>query len=308
MDPDTIYTIALWVAYLGLTITGLFVGSYWAYTLAGQDWLRPLLGRIRRTWFLLSPVIMFAAIVAVSNVFGQRAGSTDPVHLVTALILFALLTYMRTRQWLWGYTARRAVPVDATIYADLSPDLEIVVTPEGHALPIGWLARARVATLGEDWIVHCSIARSLSLFRAPNESTMPIATLPHRTGFFVSQSGDGQCWDGVDGSPVDGSSRLALRSLHRTTLGIWRDRWPEGQLYADPSFSPAMRTVSIRPLVPDARHIENAQDWGLVSQGAWSAVDQDNSSAPPVTPSYYLSRWAASARDLTILSKTNGAN
>ncbi|MBR58284.1 MAG: hypothetical protein CMH54_09710 [Myxococcales bacterium] len=300
MDPDVIYRIALWVTYLGLAITGLFVAAYWLYTLAGQTWLRPLLGQVRRLWFLLSPVVVFTSTVALTNVFGQRAGSTEPVHLVTALLLFALLNYMHRRQWLWGYKARPTAPIDAEIYAGLSPELELAVTPEGHAIPLGWLARSRIATIGEDWIVHCSIARSLSLFRAPESSTCPRATLPHRTGFYVGNLAGDQCWDGVDGSTVRGPSPLHLRSIHRSTLGHWQKNWPDGQLYADASFSSAMHAKAIRPLVPDARQIENPQEWGLVTQGTWSTEAPDNASVPP--GSYYLSRWAASARHLTILS------
>ncbi len=271
---------ALILAWAGAAMVASGVVAYWAYTLGGVGALAPLLRRKRQ-------LLTVSGIVIAG--FGLLGHGVSVAALLPIAVAGSLFGYAERRQWLFPATAPRFSVQDGA----LDPAALVAVLPDGGAVPVRWAGKKRTIRIGDSLLVHCGLARSLTLFEAPPD---PIAAvLPHPTGFWIGTAA--QTWDGVDGT-AEGGSPLVRKPLGLCTAGAWRAEYPEASWYGPADGEPLPPDSHRTPLVPGARGVQDPLAWGRVQSERWTEADTDVCPAQTQSPVYYLGRWAALRRGL----------
>ncbi len=262
---------------VGMGLAGAFVVlslvvAYWAATLLGLSALRPLLLRPRR--------ILMLAGIALS--LGGLLLDAGPATAAAAAASVAGAGYAWKRQWLLGHEASPATPRELA----LPPGEPVIVLEEGAALPLRWLARARVVTWEGRWVVHCALAGSVAVFVAP-PGCRPRALLPLDVGFLLAARG--RRWEGVFGAAHDGGAPLAPAPFALTSHAAWRAGYPGAPLLGPPPPASVPVPRRPRPRVPGARGLRAPLAEGVVQAGRWRP------GAPGQRPAIQtvLSAWAA---------------
>lgn len=259
------------------------MAAYWGYTLGGLDPLAPLLGRPRQ--------IAVGAGTGLA-LLGLGLDGGLPTGLAFAVPALALAAYSVRNQWLLP----RSAPVFGVGAAGLPPDDLVVVLPSGDALSVRWAARLRTVRCGDALVVHCGLARSLTVYAAPDGPPLA-AVLPHRAGFDVgSERGR---WDGVDGAARDGGRPLERLPSTLCSHRRWTERWPDRGLYGPPTAEPAPPPLERTPRVPGARGVQDAMRWGRVDGDVWTPL-REGDRDPRSPADYHLARWAAQSRGLVV--------
>ena len=281
---------------LGALLTLPWVGLYWLYTLAGWRVGRGLLRRWRRGSMRLGALVALAG-----PMWALYRGEADLLPLVGVLAGVSVLALLnaRTRQWLVPRPAPLLVPVEV----EVAPQTPVAVLSEGAAIPLPWLAKLRTARRRETVLVHCALSRSLMAVHS--EDYAPIAAvLPHATGFEIGANG---CyWDGVTGQTLDGGESLSRVPVAVCSHAAWRAAHPDEPLLA-PAGGPPSPSRKRRVLLPAARNVDDGQRLGRVNDDRWRALESAELARcdPFDEPVYYLSRWAAIARGLVDVERSN---
>jgi len=258
------------------------VAAYFAYTLAEQVWLRPL---------VTAPVRLVLLGVATAGCAVATVLADSPAALALLCVPALAMAWVVRRQWLWPRAAVELRPSDVS----LSGDLLVAVVESGDAVPLDWLAALRTAHAGDVLLVHCGLSGALSAFQRPADSALA-AVLPHPTGFWIGRWTPR--WDGVDGSALRGADVALVRApLALCRLATWRSHHPAGRLLAPPTPRAAR---AVKPLTRTARRHGAERGLGLVVQDRWTALDSIAAAdvARPDASHAYLGRWAAMARGL----------
>ncbi len=218
-----------------------------------------------------------------------------PVAAALSVLLVGLpFAFALQRQWLVPRRAAR----NAIAPVPPSDDELVAVLPNGRAVAVVWLERPRTVIIDRWCLVHCGLARSLSVFTSP-AAARPRAWLPHRSGFWVR--GPTSLWDGVDGRDKAGKPAVERQPVGLCTHAAWQAAHPDARLLRPLPF------VEPRPprkvLVKGARGVVDAMRWGVVEHDTWRPLtDADLAICPDVSdsapPRYYLARWAARVRGL----------
>ncbi len=266
----------------GLLLSAGASATYLAYTLGERDALLPAALRARR------PAFAFG--LAMSAV-GCALAPWRPAGWCSLAAAGALAAYAVKRQWLLPPPAPRYDEAPAS--ANASSGL-VLVLPDASAVRLRVLAHDRVAVVGPWLVVHCGLARSVTIYDVPDGEVR--AVLPHRTGFWLSVTGVAELVDGVDGVGHDsGQPVLLRRAAEVRSEASWRESSRGSLLHAPPAGGRAAAERRLR--VPSARGVDDPQRFGVVRDHDWRPTDLAR--PEPVRPGQFvLSRWAARARGL----------
>jgi len=274
------------IAWLSPTPIAVAVVTYWLYTLAGLELLRPVLGWPRQVMLGTGGVASLLALLQ----------SPTPGGLVPPLVGLGLFAYALRRQWVFPSSTTELVAAGANF---IEAEETVVWTASGRAVPLPVLAQERIVVLGDLLLVHCRLSRSLACFSPPEVT--PRLSLPHASGFSI-QSVQGH-WDGVDGSPLGRGTALTRRRFDVGTKARWLQEHPQGVLFLPPDCRSLPPSGAPRPAAALIRGIQDPMRWGSVSSRVWTPLpegvpktEQLDSSAPP----FLLSRWAAEVRGLDV--------
>ncbi|GEM_PF-1856631 len=297
MTPQTSGVVAI----LGLGLAAATVGVYWVYTLLEVDSLRRFVTPVPRVLafgvaFGAAWLAQSAAMLAWMNA-PQPKPPPDVLGFGAILGVALLAMYAWRRQWL---VPRPATPLSA-VNATLSDDEPMAVLAGGEAIPVRWLNLIRTGRWHNTLLVHCGLSRSLAAFSAPRSATMA-AFLPTHTGFAIGDAR--QLWDGVDGAAIGKAPALPRKNIALMTAADWRRSHPDGVVVGPVPLPPSRPMLS--PATRSSRGVEDGMRWGIVRGDSWSPLD-DHLRAEQAAESgperaYYLARWAAIARGLTIAS------
>ncbi len=272
--------IARALSTAGVSLATGASATYLAYTLGERDALLPIALRARRPAFALG---------LGASAAGLALAPWRPSAWLSVAVTGALAAYALERQWLWPKAAPRYVPAVPTTSA---PGGLVVVLPDASAVRLRILARDRVARVGPWLVVHCGLARSVTIFSAPEADVR--AVLPHRSGFWLSLGGAGELVDAVDGVGRDsGRPVLARLTAEVRTEASWRAAVPHAVVHAP--IGGGRASPERRPRVPSARRVEDGGRFGVVVGVTWRPVELTGP-GPAHPGQYVLSRWAARAR------------
>jgi hypothetical protein len=276
------------VSWIGAAIVIAWVAAYVAYTLGELTRLQKPLLHLRRPGVAAG---LGLALVGMVLEIGM-CSSVRFHHFVPLVLAVTAAAYAWRRQWLLPRHAPVLVAAEGTM--ELSTQELVAVLAGGAAVPLRLLAHLRTARVADRLVVHCALARSLTVFDSPVDPVA--AVLPHATGFFVGSKG--RLWDGVDGSAHDRGPPLRRCPVGLSTYASWRQTFPEGALY----LQGLGRSLPNHPLlfpVSAERSAPGAMDWGTVEHGVWVPAALDLCPDPAAAGDrYYLARWAAKRRGM----------
>lgn len=280
------------LGWIGALLGAALVAAYYVFALGHAPSLERWLRAPRRVAFTAALVLSSAPLAAPATSPGFAARAAP------SLIVLACLSFASWRQWLWPRPARAAAALgDALDGAAL-----VAVVPGGDALSIDALARRRALRVGPWTVVHCSLARSLSVFRSSSAPALLSPSLPLASGFEVTAGG--RRWDGADGRARDGGAHLVRGGIALCTHAAWRQAFPRATLHGDRSAA-AIRADRVPvPRVQAARGVAEPMELGVVRAGTWVPLSPHELERCPswagaaIGDEVYLSRWAARARGL----------
>ncbi len=211
------------IAGLGAALVLGCVVVYYAYAwsviaaplLAGA--LRPLLGGPRRVGLMLGVFLALLGVVL----------EPEGLALVAGVAAALGMRHATRRQWAFGLR-----PVPAKPLTGLESTVPVVALPDGRAVPVHWLEKARLVRLGDTLVVGCSIARSSAAFRAPEGPVL--VQFPLAVGFAIGRGRE--LWSGATGEALGPHGPLELVDLDLTTADDAREVFgPAGGTLPDPS-------------------------------------------------------------------------
>ena len=211
------------IAGFGTALVLACVVAYYAYAqsvIAAPGFahaLRPLLGGPRR---LLLVVGVFAALLGVVL-------EPEGPALVAGVVAAIGMRHATRRQWAFGLR-----PTPAMRLTGVEPTIPVVALPDGRAVPVHWLEKARLVHLGDTLVVGCSIARSVAAFRAPEGPVL--VQFPLAVGFAIGRGRE--LWSGATGEALGLHEPLELVDLDLTTARDAKQVFgPVGGVLPDPS-------------------------------------------------------------------------
>ena len=266
-------------AWAGTALMLLCMIMFWVFTLMGQQWLRPIMGRVR-VWLLA---------MGMATVYGVAVIEPSTTVMLALLVVAVISSYVFRNQWV---VARVAPQLRS---GALSPGDEalVVVLPDNNAVTLAVVAKARTIAYNKLLLVHCGLSRSIALFEVDNPEHW-YALIPHQSGFEIS-NGTGR-WDGVDGSCLHGGEDLPRRVLGLCDYADWVRANPQATLLSIDDRVPPERSTRVMRL-PGARKVSDAMDWGcVVNSDSWQPMEESRRVGGRFD--YVLSRWAAVSRGL----------
>jgi len=263
---------ALALGGAGLVVACLVLYVFYSQTVIiaprVADALRPLLLWPRRLALVAGVLCSLAGIVL----------SPEGANLVAGLAAALGMRHANRRQWAFGLT-----PAPHSLLTDVSSDLPVVKLPDGGAVPVHWLQQARLVRIKDFVLVGCSLAGSISAFRAPPGSILVL--YPLDVGFAI---GGSRAWSGVSGLALDDGPHLEAVDLEFTNAENAQ------HVFGPPGGIRGSRTRRV-VRIPGAQ-ASGADDVGLVSGGTWTSAPFPVDAAQPRR---YLARWAARQSGLT---------
>ena len=160
--------------------------------------LRPLLGGPRRL------LLVIGVFVALLGVVLEPEGPA----LVAGVAAALGMRHATRRQWAFGLRPTPAKPLTG-----VETTIPVVVLPDGRAVPVHWLEKARMVHLGDTLVVGCSISRSAAAFRAPQGPVL--VQFPLDVGFAIGRGRE--LWSGATGEALGPHPPLELVDLDLTT-------------------------------------------------------------------------------------------
>jgi hypothetical protein len=268
------------LSWSGVTVLILFVMLFWAFTLAGQSWLRPVMFK-PRAFFMAMGIATILAIAIVEPTISTMSA---------LLVGVAFTTYALRNQWV----VSRTTPILKAPAVSPGDDALVAILPDGNAVALSILARTRVSAYQDMLIVHCGLARSLSLFQVQDPANW-FARLPHNSGFEISDGAG--IWDGVDGSAINTDHDLERLEVGLCTFSNWRFAYPQATLLSISNREPPVNSART-PHLPGARSVKNAMELGQVDGENWRPLGEGDRTGSRYT--LLLARWSADVRDLSI--------